>query len=645
MQNVEYSFVTDSDSKLAFESKVKSFGVNHTTRKDLVSFYTNFSDKAYFDTGLLPVDGTGMLSIRKAGNHTQIGYQYKPGMYFINWGAYERDPNAASIYVAQPYRIVIADIYNNNLLGARTFYTPIPVQHPQTPLYHVNLPNINCQGYRGNGVGWICLYHTEDISKYPFNEKIAKILERCSGVEAYNDANMSETDGPRFYHKHNKPRHVWDPTSWEKYSEQNGVEWTLDPDLWIPVLVQDLDHQEKHYPDGVPLTYADAILGNYQAYYSDPIKPKPVNKLTREELELDNDDIFNMFKTAYNSSTEFGNKVVKLNPMTSSLKVREELSQVFVAPPQHAEEEDEEDGNYTSCCSCGCTINLNVSDVNIDMNGSEWCSDCSDNYLVWVDHLSTFVRESDDDLKFSTIIESYYYLPKWHEKVVCAGCGEDHPFDTSNYMTSSMMPIWEDSNNPQTTVCSSCLPSSSTGCTVCGESLPDHNVYRVQSISSIKKNFEIQHVCNACYQMNTTPLERSCDLNEDTTVTCLCGELHSAGSFQKLSDSGKIPYPLHHTFMMNSKVGEFIKKNLTLAHNHERYAPIFDSVEKDVTFNTHIWTDRLCPSCYMDVITMDSNSFIQSYSETVESKLAEILFVQDSWNNLYGTNINISPNF
>ena len=149
MENVQYTFVKD-EGNLVFRSSVNSFGLDHVTDKDLSSFYVSFSQSAYFDTGLLPVDGSGLLSIRTAGNHTQIAYQHKPGMYYINWGSYEGDRDAIKYYVAQPYRIVIADLLNGNIYGARTFYSPIPITHPFTPLYDVNLPNINCKGYRGN---------------------------------------------------------------------------------------------------------------------------------------------------------------------------------------------------------------------------------------------------------------------------------------------------------------------------------------------------------------------------------------------------------------------------------------------------------------------------------------------------------------
>lgn len=394
MSNVNYSFTNkDTDGSIVFRSNITSFGLDHVTDKDLTSFYTHFSENAYQDTGLLPVDGSGLLAIRSAGNHTQIAYQHKPGMYYINWGQYERDVHAIKYYVAQPYRIVIADLLNGNIYGARTFYSPIPITYPQAPLYHVNLPNINCKGYRGNGVGWICLYHSEDISKYPFNEKLAKILDRCSGTEAYNDQNMSETDGPRFYRDNNKPSYIHIPAEWQSYSEENGYEWTLDPELWIPILVQDMDHQDKHYSDGQPLTFADALFGNYQAYYTDTTIPKPVNMIARSDYSLDSKTVFNWFKQSYNNSSESSQEAI--NPFDSSATVRVKLSTaapVFIADEDEDEEEDE---SSWYCEDCESTMYFSDSSPNQTYSSNFICDHCLDNNYSYVEHKNVYVHNDE----------------------------------------------------------------------------------------------------------------------------------------------------------------------------------------------------------------------------------------------------------
>lgn len=342
----DYTFVQENES-IVFRSKVKSFDLDHVTDKDLASFYFNFSKYSMMDTGLLPLDGTGLLGIRKAGDHTQVIYQHKPGTYYVNWGGYEKDVNAKKYYLAQPYRIVIIDFLNDNLLGARTFYSPIPATHPDTPLYHVNLPNINCKGYRGNAVGWICLYHNEDWSSLPFNERLMKAIDRCSGTEAYNDSNMSETDGTRFYCEHYKNdidyEYLWNPSEWEKKTSEEGFTWTLNEDLWIPILVDGIDSQSKHNPKGQHLTLKMAIFGNYQAYYSDKYIPKPINAIERNEFSSGIKLITNWFTRAFvTAKTTY----TGLDIFSDSLKVREQnVHNVYDIEPEYEQDEPDEDHN------------------------------------------------------------------------------------------------------------------------------------------------------------------------------------------------------------------------------------------------------------------------------------------------------------
>ena len=443
MQNVNYTFTNDQGN-LVFRSSVNSFGLDHVTDKDVTSFYTSFSHSAYFDTGLLPVDGTGLLSIRTAGNHTQIAYQYAPGKYYINWGQFEGDQDAKKYYVAQPYRIVIADLLNDNIYGARTYYSLTPIAHSQVPLYHVNLPNINCKGYRGNSVGWICLYHNEDISSYPFNEKLVKILDRCSGTEAYNDNNMSETDGPRFYRDNNKPEHLTNPQSWQDYSNQDGHEWTLDPDLWIPILVKDADNQDRHYPDGQPLTFADAIIGNYQCYYDDILIPKPVNRITRSDYSLDSNLVFQWFKKSYNESSH---SQLSIDPYSTSLTVKENLS---LAPPafplnQGDEQPFEDDENSWYCESCNETFSEDDQKPIISYDSVHVCQECiEDDFSIAV---NTGCYHDHDTLIWLTHSDVYIFPePLTHliDYKYCYNCGQGmyyNHIDFHSFMLDPKAPI------------------------------------------------------------------------------------------------------------------------------------------------------------------------------------------------------------
>lgn len=612
MSNVNYSFVQDSQTgELTFQSKVHSFGIDHVTEKDLVSFYRNFSKSAYFDSGLLPVDGSGLLSIRSAGAHTQIGYQHKPGMYYINWGGYENDPNADKIYVAQPYRIVIADLYNGNILGARTFYSPIPVCHPDTPLYHVNLPNINCKGYRGNGVGWICLYHNEDISSYPFNEKIAKILDRCSGTEAYNDANMSETDGPRFYRERGKSSHIWNPQKWEEYSDKNGTDWTLDPDLWIPVLVTDIDHQDKHVDGGMPLTYAGAVLGDYQAYYTDPIRPKPVNKVARDS-NFDSGIVFDWFKVAYNASNVHGANVNDLDSFLASTLVRENQSQAAPIFQTSSDEDEDDDDDYYVCDYCSEAYNSNKVE-SYELDDHLLCIGCYENHTVYIEHLGFSMLDNTPGIEYNNHTEMYYFLPDWDEKVSCDSCATDYIFDKKAGYPLAALPLYQHQSSGLR-ICTACSPVTQK-CSKCETLImapsinADPHIVNDFTHDGVHTSTSHSAVCNDCYVFEVDHYATKLFLDDDTLVSCICGEHHFIKNFVPVDCCFKnmktffCPPILPSSFEWGVINGFYTNHNHTNdnlniicnSEEHSSHTNAFPIVQ--MSHPIAVYTKFVCPSC------------------------------------------------
>ena len=424
--NFNYSLVSTEEGNFAVRSTVKSFNLDHVTDKDIVSFYKNFSQYASFDTGLLPLDGTGVLAIRTAGSHTQIVTQHKPGLYYVNWGSHEGDRLAKTYYVAQPYRIVIGDFINGNLLGAKMFYSPIPITSPNNQLYHVNLPNINCKGYRGNAVGWICLYHNDDWSSLPFNEKVSRFIERCSGVETYNDANMSETDGPRFYASKSKPSYFYNPSEWQSKSESDGFEWTLDSELLIPVLVKDMDHQGQHDNNGVPLTLAMAMLGNYQAYYTDAEHTKMYNKISRSDMEVSNKDIASFVKASFAAAPVSYIHNSKDNPYSFTVAHREENGSATLdlnTLLKNLSSNDDEETQTWVCDCCDELFDFDDSSPLFDHHQNTVCHNCLDECYVYIKSTDTYFHQEDQNLSYSEHDDSWFH-GKYDTVNYCDECGD-----------------------------------------------------------------------------------------------------------------------------------------------------------------------------------------------------------------------------
>lgn len=247
-------------------------------------FLAAMARRAPSDSGLLP---PGLLSVRTGGKYTQVVVQTEPDVHTVCWG--ETEGSSHSVYpLAMPWRVIIAVFTEDQLYGARVFYSPRQVTSLRQPLYHANVPNLNCMGYNNTAVGWLCLYQVG--SKFvTLREKTLYAIDRASGGEPFNNANMNGTDGPRFYHAALKalgkdPKEyafLWDPDAWAKKSEAEGAEWTLDEDLWIPVLVEGIDSQSTHKADGIPLTLGGAMYGDYRTYYHDAGDDKPYNGYAR----------------------------------------------------------------------------------------------------------------------------------------------------------------------------------------------------------------------------------------------------------------------------------------------------------------------------------------------------------------------------
>jgi len=429
-KNVKFSIEKNNDNgSFVVRSTTESFNLEHIVDKDIISFYSELSKYGIVDTGILPLSGTGVLAIRSAGHHTQVTFQHAPQISYINWGAHEGDRDAKTYFVAQPYRIWIGDMINGNLYGARMFYSPYPITSADQILYHLNLPNTNCKGYRGNGVGWQCLYHTEDWTNLPFNEKIIRFAERCSGVETFNDANMSETDGPRFYAEHyghdDDYAYLWNPSLWQAKTSKDGLDWVFDESIWIPIRVKGLDSQDRHEEDGTCLTLGMAMVGNYSAYYNDDNIPKPINALTRSDLasNITSDVVASWIVRSHNSSKI---AYVPTNPLDESSKHREAVSVkgIKLTPVSDESEEEEEENEVSLICPIsGNPCTTNQEDVCVDSLDNTYCQSCYEENTVYCENTDCTLPADSEYVYWHEAHGEYYDL-RGLDYAICQNCSE-----------------------------------------------------------------------------------------------------------------------------------------------------------------------------------------------------------------------------
>ena len=611
---IDYSIIKDEQTKhVAVRSTVKSFNLDHITDKDLSSFYVNISKYAHIDTGLLPLDGTGLLAYRQAANHAQIVVQHAPGISRILWGQHEGDSSAKTYMLAQPYRIIIGDILNGNFYGARIFYSINPITSPSQELLHVNLPNINCKGYRGNGVGWVCLYHRDDWTQIPLGEKVSRLIERCSGSEAYNDANMSETDGPRFYSQHNKPSYLSNPAEWEKKTSEEGYMWTLDQDVWIPILVKDRDSQGQHDPNGIPLTLGMALTGDYQAYYTDSIKTKPVNRIAREDRTYSSDDSFSLIKQAYIESPTLNDFNDQLNPYFHAQQLRENYSKTTSGFSQETDQENDQDELWFTCAECHDEHSESDEEYFTNSNDEKVCQSCFEEYYVYCEHHDTHMHS-----ELATYIEEYdIYIPN-DDLVSCANCSSGF-FPKFNHDTpayrSFMHPVKFSHD-----VCTNCLNEDSNlskvNCVSCNEPIPADKTYWFQlnkkdSIHSIKHIDVVDNVSSikeSVYHFKCATMSGLFDLG-----VCPCGNVRpefdsSQMDYTKALESGLYDAIDSHAYMKISEGSESEFNPIVLIAQHNNISLTNEEIISSC-MRTHACKTCVCINQETNKVSFDPSVF------------------------------------
>lgn len=570
-KNVKFSIEKNTEGgSFVVRSKTESFNLEHIVDKDILSFYSELSKYGIVDTGILPLSGTGVLAIRSAGNHTQITFQHAPQINYINWGTYEGDKNAQTYLVAQPYRIWIGDTIDGNLYGARMFYSPHPITNANQPLYHLNLPNTNCKGYRGNGVGWQCLYHNEDWTKLPLNEKIVRFAERCSGVETFNDNNMSETDGPRFYQQQYQIKYednysdfsyLWNPMDWQDKTREEGFHWVLNEDLWIPVLVTGLDEQSRHDENGVPLTLGMAMVGNYQAYYTDNYKPKPINALTRSDLSssVTPDIVASWIMRSHNSAKI---SYVPSNAIDASEKHREEI--VLKSPKSLKNNNEEEDENTINfiCPISGDPCSTHEDDTLIDSLDNMYCSGCYEESTTYCENTDSTLPSNSDYVYYHSPSGEYYDV-RGLDYLECPNCATLQTIPENENIRKLVYHNQDD----EPVFCTSCAhqylsdnhPEHNGSCSHCSRTIPVSEKGDIlEGWSSIVKT--IQNV----YLNSEDEIIKQ---EEHYCIPCASSATQCPGGHMSWIPVPKLPVPIIKEVQDNSHHEDVLmKKNIQITH-------------------------------------------------------------------------------
>jgi len=516
----------------------------------------NASALARIETGLLPVQGSGLVSYRAAAEHEQIVIQLEPGIYTVKWGQRERDVNAQLFSLAMPYRIIIADFYKNEFLGSRHFFSMTPAYSWDLQLYVTGFSNTNNLGYADTSIGWICHYHNNAGKECKnLSEKIDYVIDRESGLgEPYNYNNMSETDGPKFYSKFMPTKtHFHNASHWANKTSKEGLDWVFDPSNFIPYSTIATDaFAAKEYVDpaqkGAKLyTLYDATHKQYIPYYphripyAKELKPfnqsitdiNPTPSLTSLLFTLKRDPV--KFVPLLQQE-EFGIDIASFEFSQKALQIKNILESK-ICP--HCNKIFPQMEKFTSVLVGIDTVEKIVTESDM------WCTHCVATSTAQIDiHGDTFPA-STDILLWSEHY-SLYFLP--FDITECPGCGECQPnnIDTSDFFVYGL-----DFDNP--IGCVNCLYSEDDEALYVWDPfikkyfinelavevqtlqmLPDPQTLKISVCQALQlvHPTTAEHICN-CGMYIDDPLSKCVSKKKEdnslTCVTCVNKELISTG--------------------------------------------------------------------------------------------------------------------
>ncbi len=309
--------------------------------RTLAGFYS------VYDYGLTISQQTGVIYHRSGLGSEQIVYQIAPQIRGAMYRESESSEDSTQTYtLAFPWVILVIAFEGGNFKGVRHFYSPTHIWSLDQQLFMPNLPNTNTRGYRDTSLGWVCLYLNDDTSGFKtLREKLNYALMRHDPMgEPYNYRNMASTDGYTSYKLHRGEQEwLWDPGKWQEKTEAEGIDWTLEDGVWIP-----LKFNKETDPlgtvnvfsedEGSAYTLRDAMFGRHYVYYSIEgavLLNKYVSEETPEEDR--NKMLIDQTSVALRGGTEVTKKRPPISELVANFKfderTRKRLLKMMVATP------------------------------------------------------------------------------------------------------------------------------------------------------------------------------------------------------------------------------------------------------------------------------------------------------------------------
>ena len=176
-----------------------------------------------------------------------------------------------------------------------------------------------------------------------------------------------------------------------------------------------------------------AMLGNYQAYYTDTYRPKSINALSRSDLKFDPTQITNWIARSHHASSLSD---TAYNSMEASKEIRMDFN-TNIQPggfdiDDEDENEDEDDNMMTIACPItGKTCHVDQNDHMVDSNGNAYCEPCFSENVAFCENTEEYIPINDPKVKW--IDGQSIYVNTDHAEVEdCDNCGTTHIVESNS---------------------------------------------------------------------------------------------------------------------------------------------------------------------------------------------------------------------
>ncbi len=346
-----------------------------------------------FDTGLIPVSGTGLINLRMDQGEEVAVWQLEPTVQTIVYNGLRRPdrlrrshdgqgnyPADCYYKIALPWRLLIGTRFAESAVSVRLLFSDGPITSMDDPLYAPPLPSVSLTGYHEMPIGWVCWHprlrgESPDLAQaFPRYVKALYETVFTDGIGTY--------DG-QYYADHGDNMTIKNLDRWAQLTADHDTDWFVEnlKTLFLPIYKTSAPYRAR--PTGNdPFTFKDIFTYNisetHNNHWNNPGSKKSI-LLPKTTFTLDqiNSSFRSLpeLKDLISEGWECAHCQNRYKPNDSKFAVVTEF--VFI---------DEDDERYVD------GEDIRIAD---EMSEQEWCESCFESASVYVTELDSYVPVSE----------------------------------------------------------------------------------------------------------------------------------------------------------------------------------------------------------------------------------------------------------